>query len=150
MQTREDMYELLKRFADNMPHKVMTKMEKTNIGIGMVLRCLEEVGSPVSAGEISRYMNVSTARVAVLLRTMSDKGLIVKDSDSFDARKISVSLSEKGREVNRQTTEELIEIMSEIVEKVGSENFELFLSVAGEIKSIVSARMAKQCSSLGK
>lgn len=144
MQTREEINELLKRFAESMPRMVMAMMEKTNIGIGVVLRCLEEAERPVSAGEISRYMNVSTARVAVLLRSMSEKGLIVKSGDSSDARKTLVSLSDKGREWKRKMNDELIGIMSDIVDKVGIERLELFFLIANEINAVVAAKTAEK------
>ncbi len=144
MQTREEVNDLLKRFIGNMPRKMMTKIERTNIGIGMVLRYLEEVGRPVSAGEISRFMNVSTARVAVILRTMSEKGLIVRSVDCSDARKVCIGLSETGQKSYRMMTDELIGLMAEIVERIGMERMELFLQIASEINAVVTAKITEK------
>ncbi len=144
MQSKEEIYDLLKRFTENMPRKLMTKMGKSNIGIGMALCYLKEVGRPVSAGEISRHMNVSTARVAVILRTMSEKGLIVKSVDASDARKVCVGLSEAGWERYRRMTDELVGFMAEIVERVGTERMELFLQIASEINAVVTTKIAEK------
>lgn len=144
MEAKEEICRLMKRFVDSMPRAFTTKIEKTNIGIGLVLRYLAEVGRPASAGEISRRMNVSTARVAVLLRTMSEKGLIVRSADSADARKVYVSLSEKGRERSRKITDELIALMTEIVNKVGIARMERFIETANEINAVVTAKIANE------
>lgn len=144
MPSDEEIVALIKRFSRCLPRNVMTKMDQTNIGIGMVLRYLSEVGRPVSAGEISRYMKVSTARVAVLLRTMTEKGLIVKSEDLTDARKVRISLSERGRESNRLATEELRQLMRKIVREVGSERVELFLAISGEINAVVAETIAEK------
>lgn len=144
MATNEEILSFVKRFFESMPRPFMTKMDKTNFGTGLVLRYLAEVGRPVSAGEISRYMNVSTARVAVILRTMSDKDLIVKQGDVSDARKTLISLSENGKEHIKKTRAELMELMTEVVNKVGIERMEQFLEISKEINAAVSAKVAEK------
>lgn len=144
MPTNDEINSFAKRFFESMPRPFMGKMDKSNFGIGLVLRYLAEVGHPVSASEISRYMNVSTARVAVLLRTMSEKELIVKTVDSTDARKVRVSLSEKGNKHIQDVKVELLELMKEIVNKVGIGRMETFLEISNEINDVVSAKISKK------
>ena len=142
MTPKEEAVSIIKRLYESRAKSGMAKIDKNNIGMGLVLRYLEEVGRPVSAGEISRYMNVSTARVAVLLRTMSEKGLIVKDDDSSDARKIRVTLSENGKEQISKAKAELLELITEIVNKVGIERMETFLAISDEINAVITEKIA--------
>lgn len=144
MPTNEEINVFARKFFESMPRPFMGKMDKTNFGIGLVLRYLMEAGHPVSAGEISRYMHVSTARVAVILRCMSEKDLIIKQEDSSDARKTLVSLSESGKEHIKKTKAELMELMTEVITKVGIERMEQYLEISKEINTVVSAKMAKK------
>ena len=144
MPTKEEISALMKRFHESMPRTVMTKMERANLGICMVLRYLEGVGRPVSAADISRYMNVSTARMAVLLRTMSEKDFITKSEDSSDARKVQISLTDKGRAYIQTVKAELLDLMTEIVNRVGIERMEQFLEISKEINAAVSVKMAEK------
>lgn len=144
MPSKEEIGALLRRFNESMPRNVLSKIEKTNIGIGVALRYLAEANRPVTAGEISRYMNVSTARVAVILRTMCEKGLIEKSGDTSDARKVRICLSEKGRAAHRQANDEIFALLAEIVQKVGMERMETYLQISSEINAVVTAKFAEK------
>lgn len=149
MTTKEEVISIIKRFYQSRLKSPMAKMDKSNFGISLVLRYLEESDRPVSAGEISRYMNVSTARVAVILRTMVEKDLIVKKDDSTDARKTLISLSEKGRERIKKTRAELLELMTEVVNTVGIERMEQFMEISEQINAVVSSKIAENNKSAG-
>lgn len=136
MATKEEIDAIIKRSHERKPH--MSKIDKENFGIGMVLRYLSSNSHPVSAADISRFMEVSSARVAVLLRTMQEKGLIIKKEDTADARKILVCLSEKGKERIEKARQEHYEMMAEIIDKVGFERINLFLDISEEINEIIS------------
>lgn len=141
MATEEEIKTFAKRYFECMKRPVMTKIDKTNLGINRVLRHLGEADRPLSEAEISRYMNISTARVAVLLRTMSDKGLIIKEDDASDARKTLISLSEGGRKHIEDTDAEFLELMTDIVNTVGMERMEQFLETLKEINAVVAKKM---------
>lgn len=141
--TDREIDRMLGRFLSSIPRAAST-IGQNRIGIGLVLRYLEEIGRPVSAGEISRYMEVSTARVAVLLRTMSEKGLIERREDASDARKVCVTISEDGRARNRKAKEELAGYMAEIAARVGPDRLEAFLDVAEEIGEVVDGLVKKK------
>lgn len=144
MATQEEISSFAQRYFECMKRPFGSKMEKTNFGIGLVLRYLAEAGHTVSSGEISRYMNVSTARVAVILRSMCEKELITKTEDSADARKTLVSLTEKGLERIRKTKAEMMELMTEIINTVGLERMEQYLETLKEINSVVEARLSEK------
>lgn len=106
-------------------------------GIGAVMRCLHQSGQPLSAGEISRYLHVSTARVAVLLKKMEVKNLITRISDQQDARKTVIRLSEHGAEVSEQALLELNRQLAEVIDRIGPERVKEFITVSSEICAVV-------------
>lgn len=137
--TREQAVALIQRFVSTRPRRLVQQMDDSTHGIGCVLRYLEETDRAVSAGEISGHMKVSTARVAVLLRNMQEKDLIVKSPDPDDARKIMVTLSAHGKEIIRQKKEQFIRYIMHIAERIGEERFEEYIRISEEIHDIVDA-----------
>lgn len=138
--TKDKTAELIKRLVNSRPKKMFRHVEENNAGIGCVLRYLEESGRAVSAGEISGYMNVSTARVAVILRKMQEKQLIVKLSDPNDARKTMISLSEHGKQFFVEKKEKVLAYFSHVIECIGEERFMEFIEISEEIQAVVDTK----------
>lgn len=137
MATREEALSVIERLHGKPSDETFRKFNNDNNGIHCMLKYLAMVDRPVSAGEISEFMNVSTARVSTLLRKMYDKGYIVRGKNTEDARKLMISLSDKGRQEDRRCADEMIEIFRKIIDKVGKDRMEDFISVSHEIRAIV-------------
>lgn len=129
--------ELLQDFNSIKPLAFVQQMDIQSMGIGNVLGFLACSGREVSAGEISEYMNVSTARVAVLLKKMSDKGLIVKKNDPNDGRRVMVSITDLGQELLTEKQNEIILYGSAVVEHFGVERVRDFIQACREIRDVV-------------
>lgn len=67
-------------------------------GIFVILRILQASETSVVAGELSRLMNVSTARIARALNTLESKNYIRRERDETDARKVVIRLTETGEQ----------------------------------------------------
>lgn len=143
MADRQYTISVMKRLHEKPSDEVLKKFNNDNAGISCMLKYLSDVDRPVSAGEISRFMRVSTARVSVLLKKMQEKNFIVRENSSEDARKLMISLSETGRAECERRQEEMIETFSRIIDKVGKDRMEEFISVSHIIKSIVTDEMNK-------
>ena len=113
------------------------RIDETTRGIAAVLGYLYETNDTVTAGQISRFMNVSTARVAVLLKKMESKGLITKGPGTADARTTVVRLSELGTENASRLHDEIYSLISEMIDKLGIERLTEFIAVSKEIRSII-------------
>ena len=137
MISEQDVIRLLSEFNSIKPLDFVQRIDVSSMGIGNVLGYLCESGREVSAGEISDYMEVSTARVAVLLKKMSDKGLITKQSDPHDKRKVMVSITPLGRTAFEEKKKEIILYAGAIVDHFGTEKLEDFIQSCREIKEIV-------------
>lgn len=118
-------YELLKLFND------------TNTGVGAVFRILKESTSPVSARKISEIMCVSEARVTVLLKKMQNRGYILKEKDSNDARVTIVKLTKEGESQAQRLHDALCDNIATIIDSVGIEKIEKYIELTEQINSAI-------------
>ena len=137
MVSEAEVWRILSEFNSIKPVEFLQQIDVNSMGIGKVLGFISCANREVSAGEISEYMEVSTARVAVLLKKMSDKGLIVKHSDPNDARRVLVSITDEGRTLLKEKREEILLYAGAIIDRFGKEKIEDFIQACREIKSIV-------------
>lgn len=149
MADREYVLSIMQRLHHKPPDDIQRKFNDDNAGIGCMLKYLHDAERPVSAGEISRFMHVSTARVSVLLKKMHEKGYILRDNCSEDARRLMISLSGKGEAEYQERTERMIELFSRIIDRIGTERMEEFISISDEIKEIISEEMKKEFNQKG-
>ena len=112
------------------------RMDATNRGIASILRCLSKQDRPIASGELSERIGVSTARIAVLLRKMSARNLIVTGDDPSDARKTLVSISDNGKEQWNRLVEDHVAFLSTIIDRIGFDRTKEFIELSKEIGHI--------------
>lgn len=139
MATKEQIEIVMKDFQDAHPVDFYYKINETRAGIGAVLRFLYESEGTVTAGKISAYMGVSTARVAILLKKMTAKGLIIKETDKADARVTVVRLSEYGEEAVEKVIRDIYHQVNVVIDKVGMERMLEYAQISREIKEAIKA-----------
>ena len=120
------------------PVAFFRRMDETQAGIGAVLRLLYTSEEEITAGKISEVLNISTARVAVLIRKMAAKGLITKARSSADARVTMVGLTELGVKTVEEMRREMYRQMGLVIDAVGEERLREFLEIAAEIRAAVN------------
>lgn len=137
MATREQIETILVLVHDTHPATFFKRIDDTSAGISAVLRFLYEADGEVTSGQISSSMNVSTARMAVLLKKMDAKGLICKETGAADARTTVVRLSGFGRETVEKIHADMYRQVGCVIDKIGMERLIEFTTVAREICSIM-------------
>lgn len=137
MATTEQIEQILQLFGQVRPVVFIQHINKTSAGIGAVLRFLHEAEEPVTAGKISEFMGVSTARVAVLLKKMAAKGLISKQAHPSDARITIVELSALGQQTVARMHKNLCAEISAIIDQIGMERLLEFAAISREIQAII-------------
>ena len=137
MSSQEQVQMIFEMIKDSHSRDFFERISETTKGIAAVLGYLYETNDTVTAGQISRSMNVSTARVAVLLKKMESKGLIIRETGTADARTTVVRLSELGTENASRLHNEMYSQISEMIDKMGIERLTEFIAVSKEIRSIV-------------
>lgn len=139
MATEEQIEMLLKQLEEAPPSVQFKNIDKSNVGVRAILKYLNETNETVTAGKISKYMNVSTARVAVLLKKMAANGLIEKQNDPTDARIVVVRLSEHGAKNAAKVRADIHEQIGAIIDKIGMERMMEFAAISNEIKALMKA-----------
>ena len=135
MITQERLEEFAKELPKVQPTNFLKIVNDSNAGIGYALKLLlSEEAHQLSAGQLSEAMGVSTARVAVLLKKMENRGLILKKIDQSDARITLVALSEKGQSLAIEMKENMLKHLANVIDKVGEEKFLQFIALSHEIK----------------
>jgi DNA-binding MarR family transcriptional regulator len=117
--------------------KVIKSLHETTAGIGAALRILYECGGSTTSGQLCETLGVSTARVAVLLKTMVAKGLISKDKNVLDARVTVVSLTPFGEETVQKMRDEMYKHINRLIDHVGFKRLEEFIAISKEIAEIM-------------
>jgi len=135
--SRELTIELLDRFRASMPRKMMQQFDQEDAGIIHAINILERAGKPLTAGTMSEEMHVSTARVAVLLKKMEQRNLIVRLTDPSDARKTLIAISDYGKNEIIRHKEDVIDFCSAVIEKIGVERFREYIIMSEEIRKII-------------
>lgn len=139
MATQEQIETLLKRLKKAPPSEPFKSIDKNMAGIRAILHYLNETNDTVTAGKISEHMGVSTARVAVLLKKMSERGLIEKCSAPGDARVVVVKLSEEGEKTAEKLKSGVYSQVGAMIDKVGMERMLEFAAISDEIHSRMAA-----------
>lgn len=137
MATQAEIELLLNQLKKAPPSDGFRNIDKSTAGIHAVLQYLYEVHETVTAGKISEKMGVSTARVAVILKKMSAKGLIEKENDVSDGRVVVVRISEYGRECAKKMKDNLYAQVAVMIDKIGMERMLEFAEISKEIHSLL-------------
>ncbi len=132
----EKILEILKKLEKSNPVEFFSRMNETQMGTGAVLKFLYENEKTVTAGEISRFMHISSARMAVLLRKMEERGLIIRQMGIRDARTIMVSLTDFGFQTAEKMHKELCNHIQKVIDKVGIERIMEFIAISEEIQEV--------------
>ena len=143
MDTEEEIRQLVAHRPPHPPRPFMNRMDREKHGLGAVLHVLMDVGKPMTAGALSERVGVTTARMAVLLRQLEERGLIERGSDKKDARKTLISISKKGCAAVEEHRAKLDGMLSDVIREVGPERFKLFVELSEEVYAAMERQLRK-------
>lgn len=137
MATQQEIELVWNRLQDVHPEQFFKTIDEGNAGVGAVLKYLHEAHDSVTAGSISEYCGVSTARVAVLLRKMTAQNLIIKHGNAKDARVMMIRLSPKGEEKAKKMKLHAYEEIGAVIDRIGMDKFNEFITILNEIRQTI-------------
>ena len=105
---------------------VLSEVSKGEMAVLMYLMN-EEDG--VCASVISRFFKINTSRVAAILNSLSKKGMVQRQADSNDKRKIHIYLTEEGQAYTKQKVEILLSYMSEVLRYLGENDAREYIRI---------------------
>ena len=138
MATENEIKFVLDHLQESIPTRFFNTINEGYIGMGAVLQYLYEADGAVTAGDISEYMQVSTARVAVLLRKMNSQGLITKSEDAHDARVVNVKLSLDGQKKAEEIKTNIYRELAFVIDGIGMNKLSEFIEISDEIKQLIN------------
>ena len=95
-------------------------------------------GGGVSPGEISSAFAVSSARVAVTLNGLEEKGLITRRIDPADRRHVIVDPTPAGTEQAARTYRAMVEKTQEILRRLGDEDAQALVRLVHKLSALAS------------
>ena len=105
-------------------------------GEAFLLHCIANHGEVMLPGEISHEMAVSSARVAAALNKLESKGLITRQIDINDRRRILVCLTQEGRERADKHRRILIEKTAKMLASLGEHDAKEYVRIMGRLSEI--------------
>jgi len=90
-------------------------------------------------GQISGEMGISSARVATALNNLEDKGLITREIDIEDRRKIIVRLTPMGADHVDEWQRRLLEKLADILVRIGEDDARELVRITGKLAGVLSA-----------
>lgn len=89
----------------------------------------------VSAGCLSNNLNVSTARIASILRSLESKGYINRLNDDGDKRKTIVMITSKGKEIINNIKKEIINKLDFVLNDIGLDDIKKYIVISNKIRN---------------
>jgi len=134
-----DYTDLAKQFIDisynfARDHRQQIIDEATH-GESFVLIILSKKSGSVLPSEISNEMRISSARVAAALNSLENKGLITRQIDKSDRRKILVDLTPEGRILAQERVQAVIHVASQILSMLGEDDAKELIRIFSRIVS---------------
>lgn len=98
----------------------------------------EHEAEVVHSRDISNAMQVSTARMAALLKSMEEKELVTRRDDPRDNRQTIVCITEQGKESMREAQRRMLEGTARMLEAIGAEDAENYVRIQRRIVAFYS------------
>jgi DNA-binding MarR family transcriptional regulator len=101
-------------------------------GEGFVLQYVAHNGC-VFPGEIGNAMCVSTARIAMVLNSLEKKGLITRQIDVRDRRKILVSITSEGKLLAEKNYRNVVDVLVRRFALLGEHDAKEYVRITGRL-----------------
>lgn len=138
MSTREDAQVFIEKLYSCIPRFFYSEIEAMQRGVGFTLSYLEQASGEVNAGDLAKKLNVSTARIAALLKRMEQNGLIKRRASLEDARRIVVEITPAGIALVDEMREQTLQKIELLLDQVSREDLETYLRISHQIKTVMN------------
>lgn len=103
-----------------------------------VLRFLAEQTGAVGAGEISRALKLSTARVTAILNSLERQGYISRLWSREDRRRVEITITDKGRQFVKRQQEAYIADCEDMLKRLGQEDARTYIRIMKRLSELLS------------
>lgn len=143
----EELYtELARTFADEMvliEHLLTPRVRNSTRGETAVLERLRRADGPLAPKDLALGGHVSSARVANVLRSLEEKGLVERRPSEADRRGVEVSLTPKGVERADANRAEMRNMLVRYLRELGEQDARELVRIIERSRRIVEAHVAE-------
>lgn len=143
MDSEEKAREVLRCLRKNSPKPFVERIGDMGRGGWALLLLLDEHPEGVLPGEISRKLDLSTPRVAALLKRLEADDCVSRTRSPEDARCTSVQITETGKKRLWEWKENTVKFFAAVIDDVGEEDFDRLLAILAKVKQAV-IRLSEQ------
>ncbi len=118
----------------NHPQK---KIDGIMRGETFVIIYIAQAGRSVLPSEISSEMDISTARIAAALNNLEKKGLITRQIDVSDRRKILVDLTPAGKALADKHKQMALKATTRMLELLGEQDAKEIVRIMGRLTELI-------------
>ena len=97
----------------------------------------------VSPRDLSEYLNVSSARIASSLNGLQEKGLVTREADKKDRRKIIVELTKEGALKAEEISELHFKQVKSMLNKLGKETSKVLLEIIKKMEHVIKEEQSE-------
>lgn len=136
MATVKQVMEVIDKLKASKPIEFFKGIDEISSGMRFIMIYLDEANNDVYASELSEKMNISRARIAILIKKLIAKDFVIKVRAEDDARKELIKLTEKGQtEINKEK-EKLFNSIVKVIDTLGIKKVNQFIELSTEIRNI--------------
>ena len=141
-----ELTEELVRLLDEYPREARdNRFSAIMCGEMAVMRLLHSgAKQKMTAGELSSRLGMTTSRVAAVLGSLEKKGLLERENDEVDRRRVLVSLTQAGDALCEKRRQHFMKKISMLLSMLGDDAPE-FVRLLGRVFEITSTDAFKQC-----
>jgi DNA-binding MarR family transcriptional regulator len=121
---------LMKREID----KLLGEKDMITKNQGMILRLLKSSPTPLYQKDIEQELSIRRSTATKILNIMEQKGLIIREKSTEDARRKKLILTDKGKQLENKNYCKIEEIENKIKENLTKEEQENLLAILNKIE----------------
>ena len=111
------------------------------MSIGFILMSIDKEGTPSTA--LGPRMGMEPTSLSRTLKTMEDRGFIVRKESSEDKRKVLIFLTPVGVEKRREVRNFVVGFNDELTRRVSEKKLEIFFDVFKAIDEVIEKEVKK-------
>ncbi|AEM78600.1 DNA-binding transcriptional regulator, MarR family [Thermoanaerobacter thermohydrosulfuricus] len=134
------LYDLLRTIRQKLNNQLrannLSEFQKDlTIGEQQVIMVLSEnKNTPIYMKDIASELDISPSTLTSIVDKLVEKGLVQRDFDLEDRRKIQISLTKKGEDIYKHLVDFRMKVLQPIFEKLSPQEIETLKSILQKIK----------------
>lgn len=143
MATPEQIDSIINRIIQIGPHPPAPfhDVQDFHEGSRALMTILSKSDKPMSSRSVQKYFPVSAARIAVLVRSLENKGYLERMPDPQDGRSFLLVLTDEGKEFIEETKQKARDLTEQAIDAVGYKRMIDCLNTLEDLKTVFDGQI---------